>query len=97
MLNKIKQLVIDFLVFTRFINGDGNLSITNIAVIIVLYKLATTPSTNITDCGALFLSLTHYGFKKYLNKNVVTQAATIANEVIDKTNVIITKSEETSS
>lgn len=90
MIKQLKQYFIDFLVFTRFINGDGNLSITNIAVIIVLYKLACTPSTSITDCGALFLSLSHYGWKKYINKDNVNQVTEIANK-------IITKSEDLSS
>lgn len=50
--------------FFRVIDGYGRLSLTNIAVIVVLYKLGTSPSTNITEVGTLFIAMATYAFKK---------------------------------
>jgi hypothetical protein len=66
------------------------LSITNIALYITLFKLATVQQASMTDVGAVMVSLSNYGLKKYINKDSINQAATIATQ-------IVTKSEEISS
>ena len=91
MLDKIKALLCRILVFFRVVDPfDNNISITNIALIITLYKLATVEQASMVDVGAVMVSLSNYGYKKYLNKDNINAAAKIANQVI-------TKSEEISS
>ena len=46
---------------------DGNISITNIALIVVLTKLAFARTTSIVDLGMLLLSLANYNAKKIIN------------------------------
>jgi hypothetical protein len=65
----MKQLLIKIGKFTRLIDENNTLSITQIACMIVLFKLALAPSTNIIDLGTLLVTLGHYSVKKYLNIN----------------------------
>lgn len=44
---------------------DRNISLTNLAVIIVLYKLARTPITSLVDTVPLVISMLSYSAKKY--------------------------------
>lgn len=53
-------------IFLRLIDENNQLSITNIAVYIVLVKIALVQDFNITDAGALFVCLLNYSGKKYL-------------------------------
>ena len=51
----------------RFLNLSdraGNLSITNIAVIVVITKIALAPTFTITECAALLVTLLNYGHKR---------------------------------
>lgn len=58
------------LVWLRLIDEhDGNISLTNIALLIALVKLAVAPSASIVDIGALFISLASYQAKKVINKD----------------------------
>jgi len=56
--------------FFRLIDPvDNNLSITNIAMIVSLIRLGTTPQASYQDIGALMLTLSSYSYKKYLHKD----------------------------
>lgn len=62
--------LISILSFFRIVDAhDETLSITNIALYIVLYKLTMAPAINITDVGALVIALGNYSIKKIINKN----------------------------
>jgi hypothetical protein len=64
MLDKINKV----LKFLRLVDEvDGNLSLSSIAVIIVLGKLVVAPSGNVADAVPALGVLLNYGFKKYLN------------------------------
>lgn len=91
MFENLKYFVNRLLAFLRIIDPhDRNISITNIALVITLYKLAVAPQASITDVAAVMVSLSSYSIKKYINKDSINTAATIATK-------IVTKSEEISS
>lgn len=51
------------------LDSQKNLSISNIAVIIALCKLALTPSLSVTDIGMLLVTLLNYTHKRHVVKN----------------------------
>lgn len=54
--------------FIRLIDESNRLSLTNIALMIGLYKIASTNGVNLNDAGLLFATLANYAHKKYLSK-----------------------------
>jgi hypothetical protein len=65
--------------FFRLIDGhDGQLSITNVAVLVVLIKIALASEVSLTDAGALFVVLMSYQSKKVINKDRAINASTLA-------------------
>lgn len=55
------------LAFFRIIDAhDGQLSLTNIALIIVLVKLALVTAPTVFDLGTLLLALANYNAKKWM-------------------------------
>lgn len=66
----MKQFFLKTLTFLRVVDPhDQLLSITNLAMLVVLYKLIVAPTTNIVDLGSLLVAFGNYSFKKYINKN----------------------------
>lgn len=63
---KIKKNADKVLKYFRINDEKGLVSLTNIAMILVLYKLATTPALNIQDLTALFVSVLGYQGKRFL-------------------------------
>ncbi len=95
MLDKIKKLINRTLVFFRFVDAfDNNLSITNIALYITLFKLATVEQASMVDVGAVMVSLSNYGLKKYLNKDNINAATKIASQIAEKTESISPEEKE---
>jgi hypothetical protein len=85
MVDKFKRMCLQVAIFVRLVDAhDETLSITNIAVYIVLVKLALAQQASLVDCGGLLISLSHYGYKKYINKDVIAQATSIANQIVTK-------------
>ena len=60
----VLEKVVNFLNLT---DAAGKLSITNLAVLICLVKLAISPSASITEAGALLAALVNYGHKRAIN------------------------------
>jgi hypothetical protein len=54
--------------FLRLTDERGLLSLTNVTMIIVIYKLAITPSMNFSDITALALGVLGYQFKRVVEK-----------------------------
>jgi hypothetical protein len=52
--------------FFRVLDDDGLLSLTNISVMISLYKLLTAPATSYVDVGTVVTSLLAYTAKKVI-------------------------------
>lgn len=89
-----KKQLFRILSFFRIIDPyDNNLSISNIACLITLYKLYTAQCTSYEDIGAVMLALSNYSIKKYINKDSINQAAQIANAVTDAANKLTQKEE----
>lgn len=56
--------------FFSLLDKEQNLSISNLAVIIVLIKLAVSPSASITEAGTLLIVMANYALKrKTINDN----------------------------
>lgn len=71
---EIKAFFIKLGKFFRILDEyNNNLSLTNVAVIIVLVKLCMAPAVSITDIGALLISLLSYTGKKVLNNKKPTE------------------------
>lgn len=89
MMNKIKDLAFKVMIFFRLVDAhDMTLSITNIALYITLYKLATVDQASMVDVGAVMVSLSNYGLKKYINKDNINAATKIATQIAEKTESI---------
>lgn len=63
----MKALLIRIANFLRLIDETGNLSITNIAVMIVVVKMALCVTCSMADFAALLTVLVSYHFKRYIN------------------------------
>jgi hypothetical protein len=63
-MNKLHNL----LKFLRLEDENGFLSLTNIAVLVCIVKVAMMASVGVPDLGALMLSMLNYGHKKHLAK-----------------------------
>lgn len=59
------------LAFLNLLDNAGNLSISNIAVIVCVIKVALAPQFSITEVGALLVSLLNYAHKRYVNDGTV--------------------------
>lgn len=75
--SKVKQLVKsqwdmswktmhEVFVYLRLEDEKGRMSLTNIAMMIMLYKIATTTATSITDLTTLALTIVGYHYKRHL-------------------------------
>lgn len=81
-MNTINSSLFRILIFFRIVDPfDNNLSISNIACIITLYKLFSSPVTSYEDVGSVMLALSNYGWKKYLNVKNINQAVDVVNNV----------------
>jgi hypothetical protein len=57
--------------FLNVLDANENLSITNLAVIVALVKLAIAPTASITEAGTLLIALANYGHKRFVNAQEV--------------------------
>lgn len=68
--------------FLRIIDPhDGQVSLTNVALIVVLIKIAASASFSMVDAGALFVTLLSYQGKKIINKDKQEDAVKIEDAV----------------
>lgn len=58
-----------FLAFLNLLDHDGNLSITNVAVIVGITKMAFMTQLSGCDAVALVATLLNYGHKRLVNDN----------------------------
>lgn len=78
------KFIIKTMTFLRIIDQhDGQLSISNLAVLITLGKIAFAPTASLTEAGALFVALGNYAYKKHVNKGATSEdeSSAIAAEV----------------
>ena len=55
------------LTFLNLLDASGNLSISNVAVCVCIAKLALAHPFQLSELGALMMSLLNYGHKRYIN------------------------------
>jgi hypothetical protein len=63
---KIKEVLSKILKYLRINDEKGLLSLTNIAMILVLYKLAMTPATTFEDLATLGIAVLGYQSKRLI-------------------------------
>lgn len=54
--------------FFRITDENGVLSLTNIFIIIVLYKLAMSPTLNLEEVATVFIAISNYMYKRHINR-----------------------------
>ena len=82
----MKKKLIDALVFFRLVNGDGCISLSNIAVIVILAKMSTMPGVDLSAAAALLTALAAYNFKRYTVakvKKVVASAPDLSGDLAE--------------
>lgn len=80
--------ILKVLVFFRICDDhDNSLSITNLAMFVVLYKLATVTTTSVNDLGTLLVALSGYNLKKFINADMVKSLQ--SNKIVQKAEEII--------
>lgn len=95
MLKDIKYFINRLLTFLRVVDShDRNISITNIALIITLYKLYMSPEASMVDVSAVMVSLSSYSLKKFINKDSINIATKIATQIAEKTESISPEKKE---
>lgn len=65
---KIKNILNKILMYCRVNDENGMISLTNIAMIIVIYKLATTPVVSFQDITALAIGVIGYQAKRAITR-----------------------------
>lgn len=84
----MKQKLLDILIFLRICDEhDNSLSITNLAMFVVLYKLAVVTNTSVIDLGTLLVALGGYNLKKFINADMVKSLEN--NKIVQKAEEII--------
>lgn len=63
--NSVFEKFKELLGFLRIINGDGAISLTNIAVGVIIVKLALAPALDFGACATLLTVLMGYNFKRW--------------------------------
>jgi len=53
--------------YIRLNDENNKLSLTNLALMLMLYKVWETPAVSITDLTALFVAVANYSFKRHVN------------------------------
>lgn len=81
--------------FLRLIDENQNLSLTYLAVWIVLIKVAITPDFDLSSAGVLLIALLNYGYKKFITSVHNPSYSDAVNKKVDAVSqeVIETRSE----
>lgn len=64
---KIKDMLNKALTYLRINDEKGLVSLTNIAMILVIYKVAVTPAVSFQDITALFIGIMGYQAKRVVS------------------------------
>ena len=74
--------------FLRLIDENNQMSITNIAVMVVIYKVGTAHQVDLYDAGIILIALLNYSYKRYMKLKEVKEIKHIEDEGGDLTNQI---------
>lgn len=67
----------DFINFLNLLDRGGKLSLTNLAVVICLFKIALAPAFSLADMGVLLLTLLNYAHKRTESYKVAKEQAKV--------------------
>ena len=70
-MNKIKKIAS----FLRLVDENGQLSLTNVSVIVTIIKLVLVQNASVCDLGILIASLTSYQVKRIVTKKPLEPSA----------------------
>jgi hypothetical protein len=76
-MNKLKSFLVAVKVFDA---ADGSLSLTNLMMMVLIGKIAFTPSMDWTVVSSLFLALASYNLKKAFAKNKADREVASQNQ-----------------
>ena len=83
----MKYKILNSLKFLNLIDPKGKLSITNIAVIIMVVKLAFLSSFSLPEVSAFLVTMLAYGHKRFVNntleQNETKEVAKVVKELED--------------
>lgn len=65
---KVKAFLSKGLKYFRINDDQNRLSLTNVTMLIILFKLCTTPSSSFQDITALSIAVLGYQFKRKVEK-----------------------------
>lgn len=73
----MKTKILNVLNFIRLIDEHGLLSVTNLCVWVIVFKLAIAKEINFADVAALFAAISAYNFKRWHQSNSKKEKAPI--------------------
>lgn len=74
----MKQFICKALVFLRIVDRhDGLISLTNVAMIVIIVKLAMIQQASVFDLGTFFVAATNVNMKKWLNRTQMAKDALV--------------------
>lgn len=77
----MKKFFCSILRFLNLVDRSCNLSITNIALIVLLVKLAIAPTFTLPEVAAFFLALLNYGHKRHETNKAIAQEVPLVETV----------------
>jgi hypothetical protein len=69
--------------FLSLLDSEGRLSLTNVAMYVILVKLAIAPNPGLADIGALLLALANYAHKRYVVSQTPDEVVPSATPPLD--------------
>lgn len=86
-----KSKIMKALDFLNLLDYHKKLSITNVAVIIMVVKLAFIPTFNLTEVAAFFIAMLNYGHKRIQNNQIETTEKKSTESIIAEIDEIKSK------
>lgn len=66
----MKDRLVNLLIFLKLVDDhDKNLSLTNVALIVVITKMALLAQFSMVDAGTLLVAIGNYNMKKWMNND----------------------------
>lgn len=98
MISKIKSAFSDFSSylldrfmkvgkFLRLIDENNQMSITNIAVLVVIYKVGTAQNVDLYDAGIILIALLNYSYKRYIKFKEVKEikpSSSVEDDIVEQ-------------
>jgi len=70
LMRAMQEHLMSLLTYLRINDEKGSISLTNIAMIVMLWKIGSTDATSITDLTALAIAIMGYQSKRIIEKKI---------------------------